>query len=123
MKDDELNIFKAKIDKKYSMTENNISFPPTYKYFIDSDNYDISKKQPSWCDRILYKNSKNIKQLRYDRINVNCSDHKPVYGYFEINSKKINNNLIYNEDEMDNYEKDMSVLKIDDYLDVKPDEI
>ena len=77
-----------------------------------------------WCDRILYKNSKNIKQLRYDRINVNCSDHKPVYGYFEINSKeKINNNLIYNEDEMDNYEKDMSVLKIDDYLDVKPDEI
>ena len=124
LKDDELNIFKAKIDKKYSMTENNISFPPTYKYFIDSDNYDISKKQPSWCDRILYKNSKNIKQLRYDRINVNCSDHKPVYGYFEINSKeKINNNLIYNEDEMDNYEKDMSVLKIDDYLDVKPDEI
>ena len=29
----------------------------------------------------------------------------------------------YNEDEDDNYEKDISVLKIDDYLDVKPDEI
>ena len=124
LEEDELNIFKKKIDKKYNMTENNISFPPTYKYFIDSDNYDISKKQPSWCDRILYKNSKNIKQLRYDRINVNCSDHKPVYGYFEINIKeKINKIINYNEDEIDNYEKEISVLKIDDYLDEKPDEI
>ena len=124
LKDDELNIYKKRIDKKYNMTENNINFPPTYKYFIDSDNYDILKKQPSWCDRILYKNNKNIKQLRYDRINVNCSDHKPVYGYFEINSKeKTNKNMNYNEDEDDNYEKDISVLKIDDYLDVKPDEI
>lgn len=123
LKEDELNIFKEKLDKKYNMTENSISFPPTYKYFIDSDNYDISKKQPSWCDRILYKNNKNIKQLRYDRINVNCSDHKPVYGFFEINAKEKINKKINYEDENDYYEKDMSVLKIDDYLDVKPDEI
>lgn len=32
------------------------SFPPTYKYDVDSDEYDTSEKRriPSYCDRILY---------------------------------------------------------------------
>ena len=46
---------------------------------------------PSWCDRILYKfkNEENkineCKSLEYNSItSMDISDHKPVYGLFEI---------------------------------------
>jgi len=36
--------------------EGDVIFLPTYKYNIDSDLLDTSKKKraPAWCDRILY---------------------------------------------------------------------
>jgi hypothetical protein len=34
-----------------------LTFPPTFKYDLESDAFDTSKKQrtPSWTDRILYR--------------------------------------------------------------------
>ncbi|XP_068633349.1 inositol polyphosphate 5-phosphatase K-like isoform X2 [Battus philenor] len=73
-------------------TEPEIKFPPTYKFLIGTDDYDI-KRKPSWTDRILYKvvanNYENI-TLRADVVSYNhlphytVSDHKPVIGQFNI---------------------------------------
>lgn len=85
-----------------SFREHKINFLPTYKFKRNTDIYDLSKpnRVPSWCDRILYKssgdNSKKIKSFDEDK-NMPCScldyssissfnqsDHKPVFGIFEI---------------------------------------
>ena len=70
--------------KHYS--EFRISFPPTYKYDLGTDRYDSSEKGriPAWTDRILRRGS-DIRQLDYDSVNaLKFSDHRPVYGTFEI---------------------------------------
>merc|ERR1719321_1468755 len=67
-------------------SEMKIEFPPTYKFDSHSELYDTSKKQrvPSWTDRILWKDDKNIKALTYDSIrNMQSSDHRPVFAQFE----------------------------------------
>ncbi|CAK1556402.1 unnamed protein product [Leptosia nina] len=73
-------------------SEPEIQFPPTYKFQMSTDDYDI-KRKPSWTDRILYKvianNYENI-TLRADTISYNhiphymVSDHKPVVGQFNV---------------------------------------
>ena len=67
------------------VTESPIKFLPTYKYGKGAKYYDISKRVPAWTDRILYKKSENIKCIKYSRINIKISDHRPVFGLFEIN--------------------------------------
>ncbi|XP_028173531.1 inositol polyphosphate 5-phosphatase K-like [Ostrinia furnacalis] len=72
--------------------EPEIRFPPTYKFGIGGDEYDL-KRKPSWTDRILYKviedNYENIK-LRADLVSYGhmphytISDHKPVVALFNI---------------------------------------
>lgn len=64
---------------------------PTYKFIFKSKSYD-NKKTPSWYDRILYKalDIKKIAVIRYNDINVYLSDHKPVYGMFNLLIKKEN---------------------------------
>ena len=90
--------------------EDEIKFPPTYKYIKNSNNYDyISKKKkedsnepktsgkkrnPSWCDRIFYKRNaftkdgkKIITGKEYMNVmddNFQTSDHRPVYNIFDI---------------------------------------
>lgn len=63
-----------------------ISFPPTYKYDVGTDNYDTSEKKraPAWCDRILYRGRDRVKQLDYRHHPVRVSDHRPVTASFEI---------------------------------------
>ena len=56
--------------------------PDIYKK--NTNFYNISKRVPSWTDRILYKNNENITSLYYDRVNLTLSDHKPIVGFFEI---------------------------------------
>ena len=82
---EELKVFKKTELVQFNIEEGEINFPPTYKYKKDTNCYNISKRVPSWTDRILYKNSENIKALFYDRIDLNFSDHKPIVGFFEIN--------------------------------------
>ena len=83
----------------FSLSEPNISFPPTYKFDVNSSCYDTSSKKriPSYTDRILFKvNGLNdldlsCKCLEYNSIEtLNLSDHKPVLGLFDIKVSFIN---------------------------------
>ena len=74
-----------------SFVEAPITFAPTYKYDVGTDNYDTSEKKraPAWCDRLLYRGPGRIKQLEYRRHEVRVSDHRPVSGTFKIRIKRI----------------------------------
>jgi len=72
--------------------EHLITFKPTYKYDPGTDNFDTSSKQriPSYTDRILFKHSSSspVRPLHYDSVQgVTTSDHKPVWGMFEVRVK------------------------------------
>lgn len=77
--------------------EPSIQFPPTFKYNISSPKDDIAqdplyynfKRQPSWCDRILYSNiSKDAKPTLYKAIPrteiFHFTDHQPVILSIEL---------------------------------------
>ncbi|KAG7193596.1 inositol-1 [Scheffersomyces spartinae] len=68
--------------------EMEITFPPTYKFDLDSDIYDTSEKQriPAWTDRILsLSKGKVLTPKVYNSCpTVKFSDHRPVYGIFEV---------------------------------------
>ncbi|MCJ1390181.1 hypothetical protein MMC18_003039 [Xylographa bjoerkii] len=68
-----------------------ITFAPTYKYDVGTDNYDSSEKHrsPAWCDRLLYRGVGRIKQLDYRRHELRISDHRPVSGVFKMRIKSI----------------------------------
>ncbi|KAG0646608.1 putative inositol polyphosphate 5-phosphatase [Hyphodiscus hymeniophilus] len=68
-----------------------LTFAPTYKYDVGTDNYDTSEKKraPAWCDRLLYRGRDRVKQLNYQRHEVRVSDHRPVTGLFEMIIKTI----------------------------------
>jgi hypothetical protein len=68
-----------------------ITFAPTYKYDVGTDNYDSSEKKrsPAWCDRLLYRGVGRIKQVEYRRHEVRVSDHRPVSGLFKMRVKTI----------------------------------
>ncbi|KAJ6712025.1 TYPE I INOSITOL POLYPHOSPHATE 5-PHOSPHATASE 2 [Salix purpurea] len=77
-------------------TEGVISFPPTYKYEINSDRYvgenpkeSEKKRSPAWCDRILWL-GKGIKQLSYKRSELRLSDHRPVSSMFLVEVEVFN---------------------------------
>ena len=84
LENDELNGFRSNLGT-FNTKENKIRFLPTYKYIKGYNYYDLVKRVPAWTDRILYKNSDNVKCLKYNSINIKISDHKPVFGFFEIN--------------------------------------
>ncbi|KAF3769058.1 hypothetical protein M406DRAFT_249144, partial [Cryphonectria parasitica EP155] len=72
-------------------SEARITFMPTYKFDIGTDNYDSSEKQriPAWTDRILRKGP-NLRQLAYNCAPLKFSDHRPVYALFECQVSIIN---------------------------------
>ena len=74
-----------------AFTESPITFAPTYKYDVGTDEYDSSdkKRSPAWCDRILYRGLGRVKQLDYRRHEVRASDHRPVSAAFKIRAKTI----------------------------------
>ena len=81
---EELKNFNKTELAQFNIEEGEIKFPPTYKYKKNTNFYNISKRVPSWTDRILFKNNENITSLFYDRVNLTLSDHKPIVGFFEI---------------------------------------
>jgi phosphatidylinositol-bisphosphatase len=73
----------------HNFQEGRIKFRPTYKYDIGTNNFDTSKKLriPSYTDRVLFRCRKknSVVCLSYDAaIDLQESDHKPVYGLFEV---------------------------------------
>ncbi|XP_047357883.1 synaptojanin-1 isoform X1 [Vespa velutina] len=85
------NVFK-------NFLEGSITFPPTYKYDLFSDDYDTSEKcrQPAWTDRVLWKRRKQIpdidsptdwypgKLIYYGRAELKQSDHRPVIAIIDV---------------------------------------
>ncbi|KAI5082996.1 hypothetical protein GOP47_0002739 [Adiantum capillus-veneris] len=73
--------------------EGPLSFRPTYKYDVGTDNYDTSPKErvPSWTDRILYKvkgGSIKVNVCDYDAIDsIKSSDHRPVKAVFTLSPR------------------------------------
>jgi hypothetical protein len=65
-------------------SESRVTFLPTYKFDVGTDNYDTSEKNriPAWTDRILRKGN-NLWQTAYDSAPLRFSDHRPVYAMFE----------------------------------------
>jgi len=78
-----------------AFNEKEITFAPTYKYDVASDQYDTSEKKrsPAWCDRLLYRGIGRIKQCDYRRWEVRTSDHRPVSGLFILRVKTVDQNL------------------------------
>ncbi|KAF7593481.1 hypothetical protein BBP40_011487 [Aspergillus hancockii] len=74
-----------------SFIEAPITFAPTYKYDVGTDDYDTSdkKRSPAWCDRILYRGIGRVKQLEYRRHEVRASDHRPVSASFKLRVKTV----------------------------------
>jgi len=78
--EDELRT-KTNILKTYSESE--IKFPPTYKYQLNSDSYNLSRRS-SWTDRILYQTKQcHIKSIDYWTTSmIRFSDHRPIANLF-----------------------------------------
>lgn len=75
-------------------SEARITFLPTYRFDVGSDDYDSSEKQriPAWTDRVLRKGS-NIRQLSYNSAPLKFSDHRPVFATFDCTVNTINEAL------------------------------
>ncbi|XP_072287988.1 phosphatidylinositol polyphosphate 5-phosphatase type IV [Pyxicephalus adspersus] len=78
--------------------EATIEFLPTYKFDIGCDQYDTTSKQrtPSYTDRIVYKSRQksDIRVLKYASCPlVKTSDHRPVFGLFEVRIRPGRDNI------------------------------
>eukprot|EP00058_Branchiostoma_floridae_P005352 XP_002590840.1 hypothetical protein BRAFLDRAFT_90010 [Branchiostoma floridae] len=86
---DQLTNFMKKEEAFVGFKENQIRFPPTYKFDLNTDHYDTSPKLrvPSYTDRVLYKCKKpgDVTALNYSNVpSIKISDHRPVYAVFEV---------------------------------------
>jgi hypothetical protein len=69
-----------------------ITFAPTYKYNVGTDEYDTSEKKrtPAYCDRIYYRGTNGkVTPVNYQRHEVYASDHRPVSGAFIAKIKMV----------------------------------
>ena len=68
-----------------------ITFAPTYKYNVGTDDYDTSEKKraPAWCDRVLFRGLGKVKCEEYRRWEVRVSDHRPVSAMFKVRVKRV----------------------------------
>ncbi|XP_030746354.1 synaptojanin-1 isoform X1 [Sitophilus oryzae] len=95
---EEGNVFK-------NFIEGEITFPPTYKYDLFSDDYDTSEKcrAPAWTDRVLWKRRKQPPEMNgfadnwspgrlvhYGRAELKQSDHRPVIAIVDIECRTLN---------------------------------
>ena len=82
--------------------EGKITFPPTYKYDLFSDDYDTSEKcrAPAWTDRVLWKrrnlpdntmrdNHNPGRLVHYGRAELKQSDHRPIAAFIDIEIHKV----------------------------------
>ena len=85
---DQLTLSRKNDPGLNNLTEAKINFAPTYKYISGSNNFinDIENlRTPSWTDRILFCNNRQIRNIDYSSIpQIMYSDHRPVQGCFEI---------------------------------------
>jgi len=89
LKNDQLLSQNKHFSYPHSLNEAPIRFPPTYKFIKNTSRYDIEKRPPAWCDRILWGTIDPVKCIDYNSIDSLCfSDHKPIYGVYLLKIKK-----------------------------------
>lgn len=90
---DQLLKARSRREAFHEFMEQDITFPPTYKFQIDGMGYNFSNRKPAWTDRILYRFTKDayenvaldLKTHHYASHSLHIqSDHKPVSGFFTI---------------------------------------
>jgi hypothetical protein len=108
---DQFNIEKQLNPNISDLEEGELDFNPTYKFDINTNNYDTSKKQrvPSWCDRIFWRKTRFIKLIKYQSVNYTLSDHRPIYGIFKVKFVKSLDEII-NSDKNENEESQKELL-------------
>jgi len=97
---DQLKIEQSAGNVFQGFHEGDITFPPTYKYDLFSDDYDTSEKcrVPAWTDRVLYRARKlpgvgedwvpgNFHY--YGRAELKQSDHRPVLAVIDIKVREV----------------------------------
>jgi hypothetical protein len=84
LKKDEFYLHREKDHLLRTMAEGPVTFAPTYKYICGTNNYDRNVI-PAYCDRVLFstKQPGSLKQVYYNRAEINVSEHKPVTAVFE----------------------------------------
>ena len=74
----------------HGFSEGPLTFNPTYKYGLHSDEYDTSVKHrsPAWCDRVLWRSrvADRVQQRHYKRYDANM-DHRPISAAFTVTVK------------------------------------
>ncbi|XP_057654455.1 inositol polyphosphate 5-phosphatase OCRL isoform X1 [Diorhabda carinulata] len=112
LKVDQLNQQKEKGNVLLDYQEGDITFPPTYKYDLNTDTFDTSEKArpPAWTDRILWR-GRGIYQVKYrSHMDLRISDHKPVSALFKseisvvdpLKYRKIHEELLKKMDKYEN---------------------
>lgn len=100
LKYDQLIGYKCETSIMNMIDEAKIEFAPTYKYIINSNEYDRSNRTPSYCDRILFKKGSKMAPLCYHRCEYTISDHRPIYGLYKVSvgivNKEIKNQIMKN---------------------------
>ena len=89
---DQLKIQQAAGNTFVHYFEGDITFPPTYKYDLFSDDYDTSEKcrAPAWTDRVLFRKRRDPhgtnpgKFAYYGRAELKQSDHRPVMAFIDV---------------------------------------
>lgn len=102
---DQLTVQKEQGNVFNDYTEGDITFPPTYKYDLFSEDYDTSEKcrAPAWTDRVLWKRRRNIQDenvydwsnghlVHYGRAELKQSDHRPVIAIIDVDIYEIDAN-------------------------------
>ena len=90
LRHDQLGMERQKNRVFEGFSEHPISFLPTFKYDVGSDQFDSSEKKrcPAWTDRVLYCAKPNgtlgIHQDAYYSIDSKHSDHRPVCAHFSL---------------------------------------
>jgi hypothetical protein len=118
----------------YGYQEGPITFRPTYKYDIGTDEFDTSEKAriPAWCDRVLFKANRINQRYYKSTSNLRISDHKPVKSLFDVEitivdketKRKIEKELY--EEQLDLYKRGQAngmIYKINPFLDDESNDI
>lgn len=96
---DELNDTISSNKAFGGFSECKITFKPTYKFVLNSEEYD-KKRRPAWTDRVIYRSFENVEQKPQKKevdivqckkyqshSNFTISDHKPVSAHLDIQVK------------------------------------